>query len=933
MTRTTLTIGVLLVACLPLAASRSVDARQAARLSQLSSTASVAALRCEYKTDPLGIDVLQPRLSWQITSTERGWMQSAYQVRVARSLAALGQGKTLVWDSGKVNSPESTHRVYAGPPLQTGTRYFWRVRVWASNDRPSAWSGPAWWEMGLLQPQDWQASWIQPALTEDPKKSNPAPMLRKRFRLRGPVRAARAYVTSLGLYQAEINGRRVSDDVFTPGWTSYDDHLQYQTYDIAALLHPGDNAIGATLGDGWYRGLLGFSGQRATYGTKLGLLLQIAVTYANGSRETIVSDATWKAATGPILASDMYNGETYDARLEKVGWSLPDYDDSAWAPVVVASAPRARLVAPAGPPVRRVQELAPVSVLRTPAGDTVVDMGQNMVGWVRLKVAGTAGTRIRLQHAEVLDKAGNFYIGNLRAARQTDEYVMKGGGEEVFEPHFTFHGFRYVRIEGLPADAARGALTGIVVHSDITPAGSFECSNPRVNQLQHNIQWGQKGNFVDVPTDCPQRDERLGWMGDAQVFARTAAFNAEVAAFYTKWLEDVAADQKASGAVPDVIPNVLNRTDPARNAASAGWADAAVIVPWTVYLSYGDTRILEQQYSSMKRWVDYIAARAGSTLLWNRDFTYGDWLAFASNASDYPGATTDKDLVQQAYFARSTDLLQRTATLLGRSDDARKYADLLAGIRKAFVAEFVSANGRLTSNTQTAYALALAFELLPEPLRPQAAKRLAEDIRRFGHITTGFLGAPLVCHVLTDHGYFDEAFQLVNRDRYPSWLYPITKGATTIWERWDGIKPDGSFQDEGMNSFNHYAYGAIGEWLYRVVAGLEIDPQQPGYRHALIQPHSGGGWTFAKASHQSMYGRVSSGWTIEGGRMTVSVDVPPNTTATVRLPAARLSDVIEGGQPLGAVKGVTASKQDGQTAVLEIGSGRYEFSYPFGIKS
>jgi len=900
----------------------------APRRSEQAVATSVVGLRCEYKVNPLGMDVPQPRLGWQVTSAERGWTQSAYQVRVARDPAALDQGTALVWDSGTVTAGESAHRVYAGPMLVSGARYYWRVRVWDAQGQVSGWSETAWWEMGLLQPQDWQVSWIEPGLAEDATRSNPAPMLRKDFQLRSPVRSARAYVTSLGLYDMEINGRHVGDEVFTPGWTSYDNHLQYQTCDVTAHLQAGRNAIGVTLGDGWYRGRLGFSGQRATYGTRLALLLQIVVTYANGRTEIIGSDATWKAATGPILASDLYDGEVYDARLEKKGWSSPGYDDSAWTPVRLASPPQTRLVAPAGPPVRRIQELKPVAVLRTPAGDTVVDMGQNMVGWVRLKVTGPAGTRVKLQHAEVLDKAGNFYTGNLRAARQAVEYILKGDGVEVFEPRFTFQGFRYVRVEGLSATQAQDQLTGIVVHSDITPAGTFECSSPSINQLQHNIQWGQKGNFLDVPTDCPQRDERLGWTGDAQAFARTAAFNADVAAFYTKWLKDVTADQKPSGAIPDVIPNVLDRKHPTRNSASAGWADAAVIVPWTVYLSYGDTRILEQQYTTMKRWVDYMATRAGDALLWNRDFTYGDWLAFATNNSDYPGATTDKDLVSQAYFARSTDLLQKTAAVLGKTDDARKYADLLAKIKKVFLAEFVTPNGRLASNTQTAYSLALAFDLLPESLRAQAAQRLAEDVRKFKHITTGFLGTPVICHVLSDYGYLDDAFMLVNRERYPSWLYPVTKGATTIWERWDGIKPDGSFQDEGMNSFNHYAYGAIGEWLYRVVAGIEIDPQQPGYRHILVQPHTGGGWTFAKASHQSIYGRVSSGWELKDGRMKVMVEIPANTTATVKLPGAIVGQVAESGQPLAAAKGIVRSAQEGQAVVAEVGSGRYEFSYP-----
>ncbi len=900
-------------------------AQSSARQLQAASI-SITSLKCEYKVNPLGIDVPQPRLTWQVASSERAWQQSAYQIRVSSSVAALNQGADLIWDSGKVASPESTQRVYSGPALQSGKRSYWQVRVWDTQGQPSAWSEVGWWEMGLLKADDWQASWIEPGITEDIKKSNPCPMLRKEFEVKSDVKSARAYITSLGLYEMYLGGRRVGDQVLTPGWTSYDDHLQYQTYDITAQVQKGKNAVGVILGDGWYRGNLAFSGQRNTYGDTVALLLQISVTYADGSSQVIGTDSSWKASTGPILMSDIYNGETCDARLEKKGWSEPGYNDKDWAGVKPASYPKNQLVAPAGPPVRRIQEIKPVKILKTPAGETVVDFGQNMVGWVRLKVNGTAGTTITLQHAEVLDKEGNFYTENLRAAKETTTYTLKGGGEELFEPHFTFQGFRYVSVKGFPFEPALDNLTGIVVHSDITPAGTFESSDPMINQLQHNIQWGQKGNFVDVPTDCPQRDERLGWTGDAQAFARTAAFNADVAAFYTKWLKDMTADQKSSGAIPFVIPNVLGRKDPAAASASAGWADAAVIVPWTVYLSYGDERILDRQYKSMKGWVDYMARRAGESYFWNNDFAFGDWLAFATNRSDYPGATTDKDFISQAYFAHSTDLLQRIASLLGKSDDAVKYADLLARIKKTFVAEFVTPNGRLSPNTQTAYSLALAFDLMPENLRAAAAARLANDVRTFTHITTGFLGTPLICHVLSDYGYFDEAFMLLNRKEYPSWLYPITKGATTIWERWDGIKPDGSFQDKGMNSFNHYAYGAIGEWLYRVVAGVEIDPKRPGYKHIIIQPHTGGGLTSARASHLSLYGLIVSGWELKDRQLKLAVEIPANTTATVMLPQSQVERVLEGGQPLSKSKGIIGSSQNGRTAVVEVGSGRYEFS-------
>lgn len=885
-------------------------------------------LTCEYKTNPLGIDVSKPRLSWKLMESQKGTAQTAYRIRTANNIEDLSDGQDLLWDSGKVQSDQSVHVVYDGPALAARQRIYWQVRVWDNHGSVSEWSEPAWWEMGLLKASDWQADWIEPDIKEDPKKSNPCPMLRKEFQLNRSIKSARAYITCKGLYQWELNGQVVGDQLFTPGWTAYLHRLQYQTYDVTKLLKNGANSVGVTLGDGWYRGRLVWRDRRNLYGQKVALLAQIEVEYQNGQHEIVSTDRTWKASTGPILKSDIYDGELYDARLEKDGWSKPGFDDGKWAGVHIAKLGKELLVAPVGVPVKAMEEIKSVKIIETPKGETVVDMGQNMVGWVRIKVRGSAGTHIKLRHAEMLDAKGNFYTENLRTAKQLVEYILRGKGQEVYEPHFTFQGFRYVAVEGWPGKLSLDDLTGIVIHSDIEPAGTFECSNPMLNQLQHNIQWGQKGNFLDVPTDCPQRDERLGWTGDAQVFARTACFNADVAAFYTKWLADLAADQQPSGAVPHVIPNVLSLGAKQGASASAGWADSAVVVPWTVYLCYGDKRILEQQYDSMKAWVDYMANRAGDSNFWNTDDTFGDWLAFNTTRSDYPGATTDKDFVCQAYFAHSTDFLQRTAKVLGKNEDAEKYGRLLKKIKKVFQDEFVTPNARLSSNTQTAYSLALAFGLLPDNMREQAAQRLADDVDRFKHITTGFLGASLVCPVLGDYGHFKEAFMLLNRKDYPSWLYPITKGATTIWERWDGLKPDGTFQDKGMNSFNHYAYGAIGDWLYRVVAGLDIDEQNPGYKHILIQPHPGGGLTYAKARHESMYGPVESGWHLVEQKMVVNIEVPPNTTATVKLPKAKLANVKESSKSLENSETITDIHQDGDAVVVRVGSGRYSFEYP-----
>jgi len=884
----------------------------------------VEALETEYQQNPIGIDARTPRLSWRIHAVRRGTMQSAYELRVAMDSTFLQ--RSPLWTSGKVPSAASTFRPYGGPALRSGTRYYWQVRIWDDAGQASPWSAPAFWEMGLLDRGDWTARWITPDVTEDTTQSNPSPMLRREATLSQGIASARLYVTSLGLNAVELNGQSVGDGLLRPGWTSYGKRLQYDTYDVTALVHPGPNAIGATLGDGWYRGRLGFDGQRNSYGTRLGLLAQLVVRYANGQTQVVATDGAWKAATGPILMSDIYDGETYDARLEKAGWSRPGYADRSWRGVRLMDGVATTLIAPVGPPVRRIQEIKPTRILQEPGEQVVFDMGQNLVGWVRLRVGGPAGTTIRVRHAEVLDKMGKFYTENLRGAAQTVQYTLKGVGVETFEPHFTFQGFRYVAIEGFPGAPTLDAITGVVIHSDLARTGTFETSNELVNRLQRNITWGQRGNFVDVPTDCPQRDERLGWTGDAQVFARTASFNMDVSGFFAKWLGDVAADQKPDGAVPWVIPDVLGRGRPG-NAGSAGWSDAAVIVPWTMYQAYGDSSVLARQYPSMRAWVEYMRARAGESLLWTKDFHFGDWLAFQTTRADYPGATTDKDLIATAYFAHSTDLLARTATVLGKTEDARNYRALFQSIRAAFQREYLTPTGRMSSNTQTAYVLALDFDLVPDSLRPSAAERLAADVRQMGHLTTGFLGTPALTRTLSENGYLDEAYQLLVNDQYPSWLYEVKQGATTVWERWDGQKPDSTFQESSMNSFNHYAYGAVGDWMYRVVAGLNDDASEPGYKHIVVRPRPGGGLTYAKATLVTPYGEAGGGWRLEGDRLVVTAIVPPNTRGTVHLPGARVEQVREGGAGLAAASGVRRTTQSGDTVVVEVGSGSYTFAY------
>ena len=875
---------------------------------------------CEYHINPIGIDVQKPRFSWQLLSDETNVMQTAYEMRVARTAAGLTKNSDLLWSTGKIMSDQSTNVDYQGTPLTSMQRAYWQVRVWDNRNKVSAWSEPAFWEMGVLETSSWKANWIT---MKDEKKSAtslPSQYYRNEFAISKKVSSARVYVTSLGLYQLFINGKKVGDQLFTPGFTSYKKRIQYQTYDVTAMLQ-SKNAIGAIVGDGWYRGYMGWSGRRANYGDKLAILVQLQFNFTDGTSETIITDNNWKSSYGPILESDIYNGETYDARLEMNGWANCNFDDSKWGNVTVLDQRKDVLVASNGLPVKEIQEITPIKIITTPNGETVLDMGQNMVGWVRLKAKGTKGDTITLKFAEVLDKQGNFYTENLRAAKATSQYILKGNGEEIYEPHFTFFGFRYVKVIGFKGTIGLDNITGIVIHSDMKPTGTFSCSDTLINQLQSNIQWGQKGNFLDVPTDCPQRDERLGWTGDAQVFAMTAAYNFDVSAFFSKWLRDVEADQLPDGKIPHVIPNVIGG-----KACSTAWADVCVIIPWSLYKVYGDKRILEVQYKSMKAWIDYMKQRAGEKYLWLGDEHYGDWLDFSSNKTGLLKGNTDRDLIANAYFYYSTSLFAKIAGIIGKNDDAQIYKQLAENVKYAFQHEFVTPNGRMATQTQTAYSLALAFDLLPENLVNRVGSLLAEDVRKTGHLTTGFVGTPLLCSTLSAIGQDSLAFKLLTRKAYPSWLYPVTQGATTIWERWDGQKPDKTFQSTGMNSFNHYAYGAIGEWMYNYVAGLSIDPENPGYKHILFNPHPGGGLTRAAAELKTMYGIAKSSWKIEGGAFNYEVVIPANTTANITLPKAKSSSIYLNDKSLSEIS-KQKTKDSGNDVIIELGSGIYHFKY------
>ena len=866
-------------------------------------------LKVENLTNPLGIDVQKPLLSWQLSSKQNNSAQSAYEIKVMK-------GKETVWATGKVNSDQSILIPYNGTALQSAASYTWQVRVWDQSGKPGAFSKPASFQMALLSSSDWKASWIEAPFLDSTKR---APQyFRKNFSLSKPVRKATAFITAHGIYEAFINGKRVGDAYLTPGWTSYNKRLQYQQYDVTSLLQTGGNAIGAMIGNGWYRSYLAWENNRDVYGKKVGLICQIQVEYADGSVDYILSDNSWKLSSGAVIMGEIYHGETIDARLEQTGWATASFNDQSWTPVTTASY-KDPLIATYNEPIRKHEQFQPIKSFTTPKGERVMDFGQNLVGWVRIVVKGKAGDTVRIKHAEVLDKEGNFYTENLRAAKATATYILKGDGEEIFEPHFTFFGFRYIQVEGpMPT-----TTTAIALYSDMARTGTFSTSNKLLNQLQHNIQWGQRGNFLDVPTDCPQRDERLGWTGDAQAFSRTAMFNFDVKNFFSKWLKDVAADQLPNGSVPFVVPNVLGPGA----SGSTGWADVATIIPWNQYLAFGDVRILEDQYASMKAWVSFMEKNSKNDL-WNVGFHFGDWLFYRPfDDNDGSSAVTDKYLIAQCFYAHSTQLMINAAKALGKADDLNYYTNLLGRIKAAFMKEYVTPNGRLVSSTQTAYVLALNFDMLPESMRAEAADRLEQNVKRYGdHLTTGFLGTPYLCHVLSRFGKTETAFKLLLQESYPSWLYPVKMGATTIWERWNGIRTDGTFEPASMNSFNHYAYGAIGDWMYRVVAGLDTDPSAPGYKKIIIKPLIGGGLTQVAANLETPYGKASSEWTVSGKQVTLNVSIPVNTTATIYIPASAATDVLQNGAPLKDLNGLSVLGMEGKYLKVSIGSGNYVFN-------
>ncbi|MGP6176208.1 family 78 glycoside hydrolase catalytic domain [Microbacterium sp. A196] len=844
----------------------------------------ISAPRFEHLNDALGLGTPMPRVSWK-TSAESGWTQHGWQISCERAdgivvASGSGAGQVLV--------------AWPFEPLTSRERVEIRVRVRGADAVWSEWSEPASAEAGLLLATDWAAEpvgggWEQPADTE----RRPA-LVRRGFTVESPVARARLYVTAHGLYEAEINGRRISDHELSPGWTKYDERLVYWTFDVTDDIRVGENVIGAWLGDGWYRGRLGFNGgYRDLYGVDQALIAQLELLHEDGTRTTVATDSTWQATRSPIQLSGLYDGEKHDARAEQAGWSSSTVEHEGWTPVEVGRRDPHTLVAPSLPPVRCTEELAPVSVTRVSEDVHLLDFGQNLVGRLRVRVSGDAGQIIELRHAEVLDN-GALGVRPLRLADAHDTITLDGGPERLWEPKFTFHGFRYATVAGL-TDLAEGDVVARVLHNDMRRTGWFETSNSDLNRLHENVRWGMRGNFLSIPTDCPQRDERLGWTGDIQVFAPTASFLYDSAGFLESWLVDVALEQLPDGTVPWFVPVIPGGPSWTPIETGAVWGDVAVLTPWTLYERYGDLDVLRRQYDSAQKWVERMIRQAGSSRLWSSGHQLGDWLDPAAPPHDPADARTDKYLVAAAYFAYSTRRLADIARLLGRDADADRYARVALEARDAFRAEYVTGDRKLTSDAQTAYALAIRFGLLSADEQESAGHRLAELVREENNrIATGFAGTPVISDALSSSGHLDTAYDLLLETECPSWLYTVRMGGTTIWERWDSMLPDGTINPGEMTSFNHYALGSVADWMHRVIGGLS--PAAPGYQRIRWAPEPGGNLEHARIAFDSPYGLIEAAWqrTADGTEYTLSV--PTGVEGVVLLPGAEEQRIESGGR-------------------------------------
>ncbi len=882
---------------------------------------SLTSLLCEYTSNPLGVDVAQPRFSWVIEHSERGQFQSGYRVLVASSKKNLDSENGDKWDSGKVASDESMNVVYTGSALESGKTYYWKICVWDKEENMSRWSKLASFEMGLLNPDDWKGKWIEgkgygESTCFDPfqGKTTKIPygyLLRKEFSVKKDMLRARVYVSGLGYYELRINGNKIGDSVLEPGWTDYKKRVLYSAYDVSKYLRKGKNVIGIMLGNGRYIKAYGYGSPRA--------LLQLNVEFTDATTESVVTDESWKMGQSPITENSIYNGEVYDARLEESGWDIPFYDDSDWDQARKAEGPGGKLVSQASfPPIKVTKIIQPVEISNPKPGVYVYDFGQNFTGWVRLCLSGTRGSKVNIRYTELLREDGMLNAVPNRGAKATDTYILKGEGKEVYEPRFTYHGFRYVEVTGFPGTPILESVEGRVVHSAVEPTGAFICSNPLINRIHKNVLWGQLSNLMSIPTDCPQRDERMGWMGDAQLVAEEAIYNFDMAGFYTKFLEDIGDSQAEDGSVPDVVPAYwsLYPADPV-------WGTACVIIPWYLYQYYGDRRILQKYYSGIKRWVDFLSSKAVNHIL--SYGKYGDWCPPAH----IKPVDTPIELTSAWYYYHDALILSKIARILGESDEAKKYSQLSSKIKEAFNKKFFKDDHYATGG-QTCNVLPLFLDMVPEDKQEAVLKNLIDDIvaARGTHLNTGIVGTRYILDVLTKYGRVDIAYELAVQTTYPGWGYMLREGATTLWERWEHLVGG------GMNSHNHIMFGSIDAWFYKVLAGINIDPAGPGFRRIIIKPYLVGDLNHVSASLKTIKGMVSSNWKKSGRSLVLAVTLPVNTEAKVSVPKFELDNVTikesgkvvwESGSYIEGTAGITDARENEEYVTFSVGSGSYSF--------
>ena len=885
-------------------------------------------LRIEYLKDPVGIDSKQPRFSWTLSASGRNRAQSAYQILVSSSVDKLNLDQGDIWNSGKIPSNQTNQIVFKGAELESRKEYFWKVKVWDEANLSSNWSNPASWSMGFLNYSDWQGKWISHEISTNPYHKYeelylpPTRFLRKEFEVTRKVRRATVYATALGVYELRMNGSKVGDYYLAPGWTDYQKRVYYNTFDVTDQIKPGKNAIGAEVADGWYSGYLGFAllikhdQVRDFYGQNPSFMGQLEIEYEDGTLEIIATDNSWKSNQGPTREADILMGETYDGRMELTGWDQSGYNAQAWSEPKIYPMPNGMLQAYPGTPVKIRERIVSKRVSEPSPGTYIFDLGKNIAGIYQLKVQGERGTRLKLRFGEILHEDGSLMTENLRRARATDTYILKGGGIETWSPKFTYHGFQFVEITGLKEAPDLDMITGLALSSIETNAGTFKCSNDMNNKLFSNILTTQLANFIDVPTDCPQRDERLGWTGDAQIYCRSATYNSDVASFFKKYSYDLIDAQRWYGAYPNFAPFPYSRA----TQYSPAWMDAGVIIPYTMYKVYGDTRIIREMYPSMRKFMDFQANASTDYLRPAAGSNWGDWL----NLNE----PTSNDFVAAVYYGHDAQLMSEMAKALDDDKEAEKYADLFQNIKAAITDKYIKDNGFTTEDTQTSYALALCFNLYPEALAQLGADRLAEKIIENGNrFATGFLGTKYVMLALSRYGHANLAYKLFKQTEYPSWGYSVVNGSTSVWERWNSYTKDAKFNKEinvGMNSFSHYAFGSVTEWMYQFVLG--IDSQDAGFRNLILRPIISKELQSAGGSYQSINGPIKSEWQINGSKLIMNISIPVNVKATVHLPATDIKQVYESDVPLDRKEEIKLIKQDSTSISIEVGSGEYSFT-------